>query len=273
MLGKIEILKLEKEDLKYLKPLSPEGWGDITLVYQEHFNQDYFFPIKLVVEHKIVGIAELIVNKNIGWLGNIVVDKTFRNQGLGKILTERLIEMAKQKQCDSIYLLATPLGEFVYQKLDFIENGKYLFLKNVGIQKTNKVYNNIIPYESKYKKEILQLDLEAMGEDRSKVLSFYLEEGWIYKSEGQEKINGFYLPNLTNGLIISNNQNAGFELIKKREAMGEDFIALPEQCVATIQFLKQRGYKEYRQATFMYLGKMKTWKPQMVFSRIGGYLG
>lgn len=273
MRDKIQVLKLEEEDLKYLKPLSPEGWGDITFVYRLHINQDYFFPIKLVFENKIIGVAELIVNNNIGWIGNIVVDKSFRNQGLGKKLTERLIEMAKQKQCDSIYLLATPLGKYVYQKLDFIENGRYLFFKNVALQKPVQISNNIFPYKSKYKKEILQLDQEAMGEDRSQLLILHLEGGWVYKQEGQEKINGFYLPDLTNGLIISNNQNAGLELIKKREAMGENAIALPEQCTATIQFLKQRGYKEYRQATFMFLGKMKTWNPQMVFSRIGGYIG
>lgn len=273
MLDKIQIQELKKEDLKYLAPLSPEGWGDITLVYQDHINQDYFSPIKLTLEERIIGIGELIVNGEIGWLGNIVVDKSFRNGGLGKVLTKELIEMASKKKCTSVYLLATPLGKYVYKKLGFKENGKYLFFKNTKFSPSDFISNNIFPFKPRYKKAILKLDQEAMGEDRSKVLLPHLENGWVYKEEKKEDINGFFLSTLSNGLIISNNQQAGLSLIKKRENLGKDDIALPEQCIETIDFLQQRGYKEYRQATFMYLGKMKIWNPQMVFSRIGGYLG
>ena len=273
LLSEIKIVPLLQEDLNSFSELTPDGWGDITLVYQLHYGQAYFFPIKLIHKKKIIGVAELILNKNTGWLGNIVVSKTYRNNGLGRVLTQRLVEMAKAKKCKSIYLLATPLGKSVYEKLGFIENGKYLFFKTTEKSITEYFSNNIITYHPKYKNEILQLDREANGEDRSEVLALHLEDVLIYKQEGEEKINGFFFPTLANGLIICNNQHAGLELIKKREAMGNNTIALPEACTETIRFLQQRNYKEYRQATFMHIGAMKIWKPQMIYSRIGGYLG
>ena len=117
------------KDLKYISTLTPDGWYDVTPLYEMNLNQDYFFPIKLIVENKVIGVGELIINDKNGWLGNIIVSKEFRNQGLGKKLTKRLIEIANANDCESIYLLATPLGKTVYQKLGFQEKGKYLFFE------------------------------------------------------------------------------------------------------------------------------------------------
>ena len=216
----------------------------------------------------------MILNGKIAWLGNIIVRPEYRNKGLGKILTERLIELAKEKSCESIYLLATSLGKFVYQKLGFKENGLYLFYQSKMRNVDFELSKNIFPFEEQYKNEIFELDRLAMGEDRSQVLSLHLEAALVYKSPTQEKISGFYMPTLGNGLTICNNTVAGFDFIKKREQLGFDKIILPEECKETIDFIENRGYSICREpATFMYLGKMKTWNPNMVYCRIGGYVG
>ncbi len=267
------IEELTTDDLKFISPLTPDGWYDVTFVYEMHLNQDYFFPIKLVVENELVGVAELVINGKIGWLGNIIVSKKFRNQGFGKKLTERLVEIAKAKNCDSIYLLATPLGKPVYQKLGFHENGKYLFYQK-GEKKFPEVKNeSIIPFDEKYREEIFALDKEAMGEDRSKVLALHLNESFVYKDLNEDKISGFFIPTLGDGVIICNNTFAGLEFVKKRESFGRERIILPEECTEVIEFLIKNKYTHFREATFMYLGKTKTWNPKMVYSRIGGYLG
>lgn len=267
------IQELKSGDLKYISPLTPEGWYDVTFVYEMHLNQDYFFPIKLVVENKLVGVAELVINGKNGWLGNIIVSKDFRNQGFGKKLTERLVEIAKAKNCESIYLLATPLGKPVYQKLGFQENGKYLFYKKGEVNFPQGKNESIIPFEEKYRKEIFDLDKKAMGEDRSKILALHLTQSFVYKNPEENNIVGFFIPTLGDGVIICNNTFAGFEFIKKREGFGMERIIVPEESTETIEFLIQNKYTYFREATFMYLGKTKKWNPKMVYSRIGGYLG
>lgn len=273
MSNTFQIQTLLEEDIPFLTEITPSDWNDIALIYRAHFNQDYFFPIKIILKNKIVGVGELIINGNIGWLGNIVVRNEFRNQGFGKLITERLIEIAYEKKCESIYLLATPLGKFVYEKLNFQTNGKYLFFINSTDPKKEKNNNNILPYNKIYKDDVLNLDKLAMGEDRSKVLIHYLEDGWIYKKPNDSNASGFFLPNLGDGLIICNNKLTGLELINKRTSMGKPYIVFPEENETLISHLKQNRYSEYRQATFMYLGKMKTWNPKMVYSRIGGFIG
>ena len=264
------------EDLKYISALTPVGWYDVTPLYEMHLNQDYFFPIKLVIENKVIGVGELIINDKNGWLGNIIVSKDFRSQGLGKKLTKRLIEIAKAKGCESIYLLATPLGKFVYQKLGFQEKGKYLFFekgeKNIELEKNNES-ENIIPYNEIFKDQIFELDKKAIGEDRSKVLALQVEQSFVYKKPNENNISGFFIPTLGDGVIICNNTIAGFEFLQKRETLGNTRIIVPEECTAIVDFLLQNKYTHFRDATFMYLGKMKTWNPEMVYSRIGGYLG
>ncbi|MFK7771595.1 MAG: GNAT family N-acetyltransferase [Saprospiraceae bacterium] len=264
------------QDLKYISALKPVGWYDVTPLYEMHLNQNYFFPIKLVVENKVIGVGELIINDKNGWLGNIIVSKDFRNQGLGKKLTKRLIEIAYAKGCESIYLLATPLGKHVYQKLGFQEKGKYLFFEKGenNIELENKQESgNIIPYEEVFKDQILELDKKAIGEDRSKILTLNLVQSFVYKKPNEDKISGFFIPTLGDGVIVSNNTIAGFEFLQKREALGKKRIIVPEECSATIAFVKQNKYNHFRDATFMHLGKMKTWNPEMIYSRIGGYLG
>ena len=269
-----QIQELKKVDLKLLSELTPEGWNDVRIVYQTHFGQDYFFPIKLIKDDQIIGVGQLILNGKIGWLGNIIVRKKFRNQGIGKVLTQKLIELAWSKNCESIYLLATSLGKFVYQKLGFIENGLYLFFQSLGEHLSFEKNNNIISFQEKYETEILELDKLAMGEDRSRVISRFLEDGLVYKKPNEEKISGFFLPSLGDGLIISQSSEAGFEMIRKSKKLGKQRIILPEQCKITIQFLEKNGYKIYREpATFMYLGKLKKWNPEMVYCRVGGFLG
>jgi N-acetylglutamate synthase-like GNAT family acetyltransferase len=263
-------------DLKYISTLTPDGWYDVTPLYEMNLNQDYFFPIKLIVENKVIGVGELIINDKNGWLGNIIVSKEFRNQGLGKKLTKRLIEIANANDCESIYLLATPLGKTVYQKLGFQEKGKYLFFekgeKSIELEKNNSLAN-IIPYAELFKNQIFELDKKAIGEDRSKVLAMHLAQSFVYKKPHENEISGFFMPTLGDGVIICNNTIAGFEFLQKREALGKTRISLPEECTVIVDLLRKNKYTYFREATFMYLGKMKTWNPEMVYSRIGGYLG
>ena len=153
---------------------------------------------------------------------------------------------------------------------------KYLFFekgeKSIELEKNNSLAN-IIPYAELFKNQIFELDKKAIGEDRSKVLAMHLAQSFVYKQPHENEISGFFMPTLGDGVIICNNTIAGFEFLQKREALGKTRISLPEECTVIVDLLRKNKYTYFREATFMYLGKMKTWNPEMVYSRIGGYLG
>ena len=63
------------------------------------------------------------------WLAHINVQPGNRNHGLGKLITQFLVDEAQAKNCDTIYLIATDLCEPVYKKVGFETETDYLFLK------------------------------------------------------------------------------------------------------------------------------------------------
>lgn len=87
------------------------------------------------------------------------------------------------------------------------------------------------------------------------------------------KINGFYLPDLGEGLIFAENSEAGVELMKVKYAKSDKAV-IPSENQVGIDFLKQNGFKQIdTKGKRMILGKDISWKPDCVYSRIGGNYG
>ena len=53
------------------------------------------------------------------YLMNIYVRKNFREMGLGHAIVKKLIDVAKNLECDKIYLETTDLGRHLYESLGF----------------------------------------------------------------------------------------------------------------------------------------------------------
>lgn len=74
---------------------------------------------------KIVGFAELawysIPSKGkIAWLEEVVVDENYRGQGLGKLMMEKIIVIAKEIKCQQIKLtVSNPVAKKLYQQYGF----------------------------------------------------------------------------------------------------------------------------------------------------------
>ena len=118
---------------------------------------------------------------------------------------------------------------------------------------------------------IYQMDRDVSGENRADLLKEYLNNSYVYLDN--DRIMGFYLPNLREGLIVADNKNAGRELLKFKLPT-HDKIVLPSDNMAGIEFLKQNGYVETNvKGTRMILGKNIDWQPKKIFSRIGGNFG
>jgi len=81
-----------------------------------------------VVDCKCVGTIALVENDLKGkeytpWLAALYVDPSFRNQGIGMQLAERLLEVAKEFGCKELYLRTETAGDY-FRKLgwEFVES-------------------------------------------------------------------------------------------------------------------------------------------------------
>lgn len=95
-------------------------------------NYQYFVA---EVDGRVMGFAGLcwykIPSKGlIAWVEEVVVDEAARGQGLGKELMNKLLELAKEKDCVRVRLITqNPVARQLYEKLGFIKGDESYFVK------------------------------------------------------------------------------------------------------------------------------------------------
>ncbi len=257
-------------DLSSLTLLQPPDWGDISIPIRFYCDSDFCFPIKVLQDNEMIGIGAAIFHQDVAWLGHIIVSPNYRNRGIGKLITQTLVDECTSKNCETIYLIATDLGLPVYERIGFTTETNYLFFKDITPGSFVSNAKNIIPFEEKWKEALVDLDKQVSGEDRSLHLNEHLATSFIFVEAG--KLTGFYLPSFAEGLIIANNSTAGIELMKLR-LMDHNHAVLPEDNIMAIDFLHQNNLRESRQAKRMILGKKRPWQPSCIYNRVAGNIG
>lgn len=266
----IQIQTLTHYEIGFLTELQPEGWPDIIPAFTFYLNSGFCFPIKVVIENKIAGIGAVIVHGDTAWLAHIIVHPEYRNRGIGRLITQALVESAYAKNCQTIYLIATDLGAPVYEKVGFITETEYIFFKDIHRGQKFEISLNITKYTNEYKMQIAKIDKQNSGEDRMFHLEQHLAGAYIYKQGNT--VEGFYLPSFGEGLIVANTVSSGIELMKMRFSTRE-IAAFPVDNLSATEFMYQDNFKEYKSAKRMRLGKKKDWKAKNIYNRIGGNLG
>ncbi len=265
----MQILPLNPSDLDSLPQIQPIDWTDIRIPISSYFEPQYCYPFKAVIDGVLVGTGTAILHKKTGWLSTIVTHGQYRNQGIGKHITEYLLTFLQNKNCDYIYLIATALGEPVYKKLGFITESRYNSYKDINLENL-EISDKITRFKSDYKQDIFELDVIISGEDRLQHLQTFLPDSFVYFEN--EKVEGFYLPNLGDGLIVANTETAGLELMKKR-FQKFNMASFPEKNKTAHDFMLSSGYEPITNPTRMYFGKQMPWKPAGLYNRVGGNIG
>lgn len=258
------------KDIAEIEELTPEGWNGIDKEFKFYLNnKSWCYPIKIVLDNKIVGIGCAITFGKTAWLGHIIVSSNYRKRGIGTFIVKSLCNYLEENGIETISLVATDLGYPVYKKLGFELEEKYLFFKQ---EKVSYKYEseNIVNYSKKYENQIYQLYKLILGENRRNLIENYIEEFKLYIKD--DELLGVYLPTFKDGNIIAKNPDAGIELMKLRNS--EKTIAvLPASNTIGAQFLLDEGFKEIRKASRMVYGKKLDWKKEFMFNRAAGNIG
>ena len=222
------IQEFTSADLIRISHLQPDGWDDITAFFQVYDEADFCLPLKIEDNHRIVAIGSLVLFPGTAWLAHIIVDIHRRRKGLGQAITGELIRRAEQNGCDVQLLIATDLGAPLYERLGFRCSCQYNFYqKHAG--GTGEVPAQIRVLEPADFPQVLDLDQQASGEDRSTVLYRYGTSGWVYTGSEEKVIRGFFLPNLGDGTIVAQDAEAGTALMDLRLPMAETGPVLPAE--------------------------------------------
>lgn len=266
----MKIQPLTQNDIPFVPDLLPKGWEGEVSTIESYIKSPFAFPVKASIDNKMVGIGTAIVYGETAWLAHIIVHPEYRNKGIGKRLTEALVETSFSKGSETIFLSATELGVPVYKNLGFEIETEYLIYKSEAKIEPFELSEKIIPNQSNFNNQIMDLDYKISGEDRQVLLEPNLSGAYIYLDD--QKVSGFYLPDLGDGLIVASTVTAGIELMKLRLNTNDE-ASFPKDNLPATKFILQHPFREVRKEKRMRLGKPRPWQPEGIFNRIGGNLG
>jgi len=267
------IYPMQLPDISLLHGFPPQDWNlDLPRLLNFHFGQPYFHAVVAKIEKHIVGCGIALIHGNVCWLGTIIVLPEFRCQGIGYDITRHLKEYCAHIGCRTQLLIATELGEPVYRKLGFVEDGSYE-LYSIANAPSNNLYYSLREITADDYRSITEIDSYVTGENRFAFLKRYFIDGWVSYSDSNGKIDGFYLPNLGDGLVVSINHESGLNLLRFRLSKGKCSVVVPSGNVIVKEFLLSAGFHVAKTLPRMLYGRRLLWRQDKIFSRGSGYCG
>lgn len=268
----IAVRPLDYAEIHLLDGMPPPEWQlDIVGLFRLQYSEPYFKAFVALSDGDIVGVGNVVINGQTGWLGNIIVLESHRGQGIGQALVLALCDCCQANGCTSIQLIATEMGLPLYVKLGFQMAENYLFMKGNGLPKPPDP-SMLMPLDPDNFEDLLALDREATGEDRALLLQKFATGAWVWMEQGQ--LGGFWLPQLGDGLIVAQWERAGIGLLQLKHSKQTGLPAnLPEANRLAVAYLESEGFAIARTAPRLYLGSDTVRHPTMIYSRVSGYLG
>ncbi len=262
---------IKYEDFNQLGNLPPEDWDfNYTDFLAKHIQEKYFYGIVTLSGSEITGTGNAFDFGNTGWLANIIVKPEHRRHGIGLFITQHLTRYLKMSGCKTLFLLATESGKSIYQKSGFISILNYRYFTSEH-DTSFALPKNIRKARESDLEEIIKLDAQATGEDRSHLILKSYKSGWICSSGSA--ISGFYLQDFGRGVVIALNKETGLTLLELKHSIQKSRSAVPETNHDTIRFFEENSIKETSICTRMMQGLQIQWNPDNIYSYAAGYCG
>lgn len=118
----------------------------------------------------VVGVACGVAFGPTGWLGNVAVEEDLRGQGLGRALSAKAVDGLRQAGVETVLLTATKLGQPIYERLGFADDGVSYGVWDRG-SAPNFACDPSATVQAAAIDDVLEQDAAATGEDRRSYLT------------------------------------------------------------------------------------------------------
>jgi GNAT superfamily N-acetyltransferase len=216
----------------------------------------------LLTDSDVVGTAAYMRYDALAWIAMMLVDPAHRGAGLGAQLLTGALAALEDAEC--VGLDATPAGEPLYRKFDFV--GDYSLARTKAILDGSRFPEPSGPARRMRESDlaaVCQRDREVFGADRSRVLAALFrrapECAWIV--DGADCVRGYtfgrpgYLYHQL-GPIVAADAGTAQDLVTRCLAplSGKAFaIDVPLLDAAWLDFVKSLGFVEERHFVRMFL--------------------
>ena len=266
--GSIHTRKLQTGDIPEAMCLvHAEGWNQTERDWQILIEVSQNVCVAAEISNKLVGTATAInYNKDVAWIGMVLVDRKYRGRGISKILLSSLLD--NLKMCKTIKLDATPAGQVVYEKLGFKEEYKiHRMLRVPGAYDWTLFSNDKIPVQLQQSRmeEVVLFDEKVFGVNRGMLLTVLADTSPELSRAitEEEKIAGYALGRVGSRYVQIGPVSAGS--IEGAKSLVSSVLKLNHQhpIVADVMdskkelvgWLESVGFSVQRSFSRMYLGE------------------
>jgi len=232
---------------------------------EQYVSQDMYAKFAQIAKEEGFERAEDTFN-------NIIVAEEHYRKGFGRALTEYVMNFLDDQGVKTQILIATEMGAKLYPKLGFRQTAAYSFYKSAQINNSQENKNIRALTDADYP-ALFELDKNISAEERKPVLEKFGLNGWGIFEKNSGILKGYYLREIGEGTILASDNESGLELLKFKHSQKKCKTVLPRENLAGNEFLVNNGFKKYSECARMILGEDHNWKPEKVFSRIGGFYG
>lgn len=156
------------------RALFEDNWGDRHVWFDFATTQAACRAFVADVDGRVVGTAVGTENGSVGWIGTIWVDPMSRRAGIGRALTEAVIEALDSDGCRTLVLVATDQGLPMYERMGFEHQARYQILEIGGLPDPassdgswTDAPGHVTAFAATDAPDLIRLDRAATGEDRA----------------------------------------------------------------------------------------------------------
>jgi ribosomal protein S18 acetylase RimI-like enzyme len=258
----VTVLFCNDDISEFLSLAREEGW--ISGAWELEFLRSAFPSGCLVCRNKGVPVAFLtsIKYRRSGWIGNLLVRREWRGQGLGSALFQRALEVLDEAGTRTIWLTASESGRPIYERQGFLAIDTVHRWQGTGQILTGDTDTSFTG--------ILALDETGWGDRREKLLHVTINRGRTSLLPGgflvrQRWGNAFQI-----GPWSSLTPEVAEELLEQSITPTKEgqrvFLDVPAGNRAASKLVRGAGFGIQSSTTLMYRGEKPDYAPENIFA-------
>lgn len=255
-----------------------DGFGDRRIKMAFVADHPRCAPFVAEADGVIVGTGVATINGSVGWIGTIWVDAAWRRHGLGRALTLTTMDAAEAAGCRTLVLVATKVGQPLYEGLGFEIQTWYRIKQAPGLP-AGQVAPKARSYRPSDLPSMCALDAAATGEDRRHLLSaFAASDTTICVDRTDGTLGGFVVrAPWGGGATIAPDPNDAMAILHARRlAAGVDKrvrAGLLDDNEAGLELLSSAGWTDSWQAPRLIRGPLPDWVPNAIWGQFDHAVG
>jgi GNAT superfamily N-acetyltransferase len=278
----VEIRPMAAADIDAAVEMIIRGdWGDRRAFFEFAISHAESRPIVAVDDGEIVGTGVGTINGPVGWVGAIFVDEHVRRRGIGRGLTDRILQDLDAAGCVTQLLVASTEGRPMYERIGFELQTEYVLLQAPGTAAAAGSNGSPAgrPFEPADLAVMGALDRAATGEERAHLLAaFASRDSTRIVTSVTGDVDGFVIRAPWGGgatIVASNDAGVAIQELRRAERTPDKIVraSLPAENLAGVARLEALGWIPAWRAPRLIRGAPMNWRPDQVWGQFNMAMG